>query len=119
MPHGQPVGFSYGLHGYATAFDSLNKSPHKHLTSDQPLPQFDDDQGIDERYDADSNDSCGEDNVPNDDFTSPKAPKPRPLDQTFVPVKGKKYFSVTIGYPAMRRALRARGWIEVKCYRRI
>ena len=36
-----------------------------------------------------------------------------------MPEKGKKYFSVTIGYPAMRRALRAAGWIEVKCYKRI
>ena len=36
--------------------------------------------------------------------------------------KGKaefKYFSETIGYPAMRRALRARGWIQVKGYRRM
>ena len=24
-----------------------------------------------------------------------------------------------IGYPAMRRALRARGWIEVKCYKKL
>lgn len=25
-----------------------------------------------------------------------------------------KYFSETIGYPAMRRGLRARGWVQVK-----
>jgi len=55
----------------------------------------------------------------NDEHTSPRAPKPRPLDQHFVPEKGKKYFSVQIGYPAMRRALRARGWIEVKCYKHL
>ena len=54
-----------------------------------------------------------------DESMSPKAHKPKPLDQTFVPLKGKKYFSVVIGYPAMRRALRARGWIEVKCYKKL
>ena len=31
----------------------------------------------------------------------------------------EKYFSCTIGYPAVRRALRARGWIEVSSYKKI
>ena len=79
-----------------------------------------DDGGIDERFDGDD-DSCdnGNEYVIQEEHTSPRAPKPKPLDQMFVPEKGKKYFSVTIGYPAMRRALRARGWIEVKCYKRL
>ena len=81
---------------------------------------IDDDGGIDERYDGYGEDSADElDEMAYDDLTSPKAPKPRPLDQTFMPQKGKKYFSITIGYPAMRRALRARGWIEVKCYKKL
>ena len=78
----------------------------------------DDDGGIDERFDGDD-DSVEEHEMMNDEQTSPKANKPRPLDQTFIPQKGQKYFSVVIGYPAMRRALRARGWIEVKCYKKL
>lgn len=41
------------------------------------------------------------------------------LEQNFVPEEGKKYFTVTIGYPAMRQALRDRGWVEVKALKRI
>ena len=81
---------------------------------------MDDDGGIDERFDYGDDDSVAdEQDMMNDEQTSPKANKPRPLDQTFIPEKGKKYFSVVIGYPAMRRALRARGWIEVKCYKKL
>lgn len=82
----------------------------------------DDDGGIDERFDGDDDSANNNDSDDIQDdlaHTSPKAPKPKPLDQTFQPQKGKKYFSVTIGYPAMRRALRARGWVEVKCYKKL
>lgn len=74
----------------------------------------DDDAGIDAGMDSDAD--YGDEN---ENHTSPRAPKPKPLDQTFVPEKGKKYFNVAIGYPAMRAALRARGWIEVKCYKKL
>ena len=40
----------------------------------------DDDAGIDERFDSD-----GDYGDEMEEFTSPKAAKPRPLDQTFVP----------------------------------
>ena len=29
------------------------------------------------------------------------------------PMKGQKYFTMLIGYPAMKRALKRKGWIEV------
>ena len=80
---------------------------------------IDDDGGIDERFDGDDDSNEEPEEGYDGDHTSPKAHKPKPLDQTFVPQKGKKYFSITIGYPAMRRALRARGWIEVKCYKKL
>ena len=67
---------------------------------------IDDDDGIDER-----DDGYGEDSADEAEDQVSKVPRPRPLDQTFIPEKGKKYFNVSIGYPAMRRALRARGWI--------
>ena len=83
---------------------------------------------IDERFDDDDRDDSGEDSGP-DDYYNPngqcinnsdvRAPKPKPLDQNFVPQQDQKYFSVTIGYPAMRAALRARGYIEVKSFKRI
>ena len=86
-----------------------------------------DEHDIDERYDDERDELAGDgdyDSGPDDyygqdGYTSPRAPKPKPLDQSFVPKAGQKYFSVTIGYPAMRAALRARGFIEVKCYKRI
>ena len=46
---------------------------------------IDDDGGIDERFDGDDdNDEDDEENF-DGDHTSPKAHKPKPLDQTFVP----------------------------------
>ena len=76
---------------------------------------------VDERFDDDDDMDSNDDMMDGYDDTqiSPKAHKPRPLDQTFVPQKGKKYFSVVIGYPAMRKALRSRGWIEVRCYKKL
>ena len=47
----------------------------------------DDDGGIDERFDGDD-DSAEENELINDEQTSPKTNKPRPLDQTFIPQKG-------------------------------
>ena len=34
------------------------------------------------------------------------------------PAHGQKYFTMLIGYPAMKRALKRRGWIEIKCGKR-
>ena len=35
------------------------------------------------------------------------------------PASGHKYFTMLIGYPAMKRALKRRGWIEIKCGKRV
>ena len=78
----------------------------------------DDDAGIDERFDGPDYDNVDEEENVLGEFTSPRAAGPLPIDTSFVPQQGKKYFSVMIAYPAVRAALRARGWIEVGSYKK-
>lgn len=65
--------------------DSMIDQDGNHINHHNML-MIDDDGGIDERYDGYGEDSADElDEMAYDDLTSPKAPKPRPLDQTFMP----------------------------------
>ena len=84
---------------------------------DEDVDEDDDDDADQEVYGAIESGSDGYEIA--DELFSPRAAKDEPLEQNFVPEEGKKYFCVTIGYPAMRTALRERGWLEVKSQSRV
>lgn len=129
----EAVNRSSSLAGSAGAFHGASCFVTKQLVAINPRNevaakpqntsmQYESDVDVDERYDEEVSVDGDQNQQSDNEFNSPKghgSSKPKPLDQTFVPQKGCKYFSVTIGYPAMRRALRDRGWIEVKCYKKL